>query len=182
MEKIGLDVDGVLRDVMHGINKVFKTHYPEHVIGEIAYNYDFPQIKMPLKDKMNIIFNEYPEEVFVKTKPYEGTIEHFNNLKCWAKKNKKKLVCATAQEPHLIAMTYLWLGKYNLTFDEIHIVKNKGGIGLDYLIDDAPKNYIDWLKNGNPEKNFFLMNRDWNQDVPATNRIKNISEITKFIF
>lgn len=181
MQKIGIDVDGVLRDLMTGINKVFKTHYPEHIVGEIATNYDFPHIKLPLKEKFDIIFEKYPEDIFFKTKPYPGTIEQFQRLKIWSQKNDMKLVCATSQEPSIVAMTYLWLGKYNLVFDELHITKDKGNLGLTYLIDDAPHNYENWVKNGNPEENFFLMNRDWNQDIKVTNRIFNLNDVIKLI-
>ena len=180
-KRIGIDVDGVLRNLMTGINKVFKTHYPEFIVGEIAYNYDFPHIKLPLKEKFDIIFNKYPEDIFFKTKPYPNTITQFQYLKRWAKKHNFKLVCATTQEPHLVGMTYLWLGKHNLVFDELHITSDKGALGLDYLIDDAPHNYDNWIKNGNPEENFFLMDRDWNKDVKSSRRIKEIGEITKFI-
>lgn len=181
-KRIGIDVDGVLRNLMTGINKVFKTHYPEYIVGEVAYNYDFPHIKLPLKEKFDIIFNKYPEDIFFKTKPYPGVIKQFHQLKKWAHENNMKLVCATSQESHLVAMTYLWLGKYNLVFDELHITKNKGSIGLDYLIDDdVSKNYRDWIREGNLEENFFLMDRDWNRELKVTNRIYRISDIIKII-
>ena len=146
MKKIGLDVDGVLRNLMDEINKVFKKHYPGHITDEPAYTYDFPHIKMPLSDKFNIIFNEYPEDVFLKAKPYPGAVMQFNCLKQWAKKKNIKIVCVTSQESHLISLTYLWLGKYNFTFDELYITKSKGSLGIDYLIDDdVSYNYINWV-------------------------------------
>ena len=181
MKKIGIDVDGVIRDVSRSINKVFKTHYSEYITNEVPYNYDFPHIKMPLSDKFNIIFNEYPEDVFLKAKPYPGAATQFNCLKQWAKKKNIKIVCVTSQENHLISLTYLWLGKYDFTFDELYITKDKGNIGLDYLIDDAPYNYENWLKNGNPEQNFFLIDRDWNREILATHRITHISEIVDIV-
>jgi uncharacterized HAD superfamily protein len=182
MIKVGVDVDGVLRNLMSGINNVFKNYYPEYIdVDKIPHNYDYPHIKMPLKDKFDIIFNEYPEDIFLKTKPYSGIIKQFEILKDWAQKNNIKLVCATSQESHLISMTYLWLGKYNFAFDELYITKDKGAIGLNYLIDDGPPNYYNWIQNGNPEENFFLMNRSWNKDVPATNRIKKIVDAIKII-
>ena len=81
MKKIGIDIDGVLRDVSFSINKVFKTYYPEYITNDPQYNYDFPHIRMPLKEKLNIIFNEYPEDVFLKAKPYLGAVSQFNFLK-----------------------------------------------------------------------------------------------------
>ena len=181
MEKIGLDVDGVLRNLMDEINKVFRRPYPEHITDEPAYTYDFPHIRMPLKDKFDIIFNKYPKDIFLKAKPYQNTISQFKLLKKWAAQNNMILACATSQEPHLIPFTFSWLGKYNLVFDEVYITKDKGNIGLDYLIDDAPYNYENWLKNGNPEQNFFLMSREWNQETKATNRIKELADIIKII-
>lgn len=181
MKKIGIDVDGVLRDVMQSINTVFETHYPEHIVGKIAYNYDFPHIKMPLKEKFNVIFNDYPEEIFLNSQPYPGAVEQFAFLKKWAKKNGFKLVCATNQEPHLIGLTYMWLAKHDFLFEELHIARKKEIIGLDYLIDDAPHNFEAWLKAGHPGENFFLMDRSWNQEVEASIRIKEIKEICSII-
>ena len=182
MKKIGIDIDGVLRDVSFSINKVFKTYYPEYITNDPQYNYDFPHIRMPLKEKLNIIFNEYPEDVFLKAKPYLGAVSQFNFLKKWGNSNNIKLVCVTNQETHLISLSYLWLGKYNFAFEELHITKNKSSIGLDYLIDDdVSKNYEDWINCGNPEKNFFLMDRDWNKEKKVTNRINKITDIIKLI-
>lgn len=181
MIKIGFDVDGVLRDNMAKVTEVFKLYYPHSVIGEVAYNYDFPHIQMSLKDKFNIIFNEFPKEIFLDALPYQGVCEDFLNLLSWADENNFKFACATTQEKHLITLTYSWLAKYNFSFEELYITNKKGEIGLDYLIDDAPYNYENWIKNGNPEENFFLMHRDWNHDVPATNRIRRISEIKNLI-
>ena len=178
--RIGIDVDGVLRNLMPNINKVFQTYYPSHVRGNVAYNWDFPQFDLPLKKKYEIIFNEYPEYIFLKSKPYSGVFDEFVQLKQWAKERRFKLVCATTQESHIVDMTYLWLGKWGFTFDELHITKDKSNIGLDYLIDDGPPNYDSWIKRGNKEENFFLVDRDWNQNVGASRRIKSIIDILKF--
>ena len=181
MKRLGVDIDGVLRNLIPEINKVFEKHYPEYVEGKVAYDYNFPHIKMPLKDKFNVIFNEYPKDVFLKSKPYAGIIEQFQELKSWCSNNNIRLICATSQELHLIGLTYSWLGKYNITFEEMHITKNKGAIGLDYIIDDAPHNFENWIKNGNPAENFFLMDRDWNKNEQVPNRIKRLTDIIQKI-
>lgn len=181
MERIGIDIDGVLRDIMPNINKVFQTHYPDCVVGEIAYNWDFPQFDMSMEKKYDIIFNEFPEDIFLHSNPYPDSKKRFDKLKLWAKNNNAKLICVTTQEPHLICMTYKWLGMHEFDFEEVHITRDKGGVGLDYLIDDAPHNYENWMSHGNKETNFFLVDRDWNQDVNSTRRIKNIDEILGFL-
>lgn len=181
MQKLGLDVDGVIRNLIPKINFVFDKYYPGKRIHNNVFNYNFPHIDMPLKDKLNIIFNKYPEEIFLKSKPYSGAVSEFKLLKKWAEENDFKLVCATSQENHLISMSHIWLGKYNFDFEEIHITKDKGNIGLDFLIDDSPSNHVNWAKNGNPEENFFLVDRSWNQEVVATNRIKSISEVIEIL-
>jgi len=182
MKKLGIDVDGVLRDLISEVNRVFKKHYPKYIIGSIAYNYDFPHINMPLEDKYDIIYNKYPEDIFLKAKPYPHTDFQLKTLRNWAQKNDIKLVISTSQEPHLIWMTYVWLGKYGFAFEELHVTKDKGSIGLKYLIDDSPHNYDNWVvKNGNLRENFFLMDRDWNQNISVRNRISNLSDIIKLI-
>lgn len=181
MIKIGIDVDGVLRNTIEKVNEVFKKHHPDSVIGDIAYNYNFPHINMPLEQKMSIIFNEYPKEIFLNAEPYKEAYDDFLNFISWADENNAKLVCATSQEKHLIGLTFSWLAKHNFPFEELHITSKKGEIGLDYLIDDSPHNFSEWVKNGNPEQNFILMDRDWNRKVEAPNRIKRISEAMEII-
>lgn len=52
---------------------------------------------------------------------------------------------------------------------------------IDFLIDDSPKNFERWIKAGRDIKRFILMDRDYNQDTMAINRIKHLSEAIETI-
>lgn len=181
MIRIGIDVDGVIRNMSDKTVQVFKKNFPELVECDLVYAYDFSNIKIPTKEKFDMIFNRFYKEIFYSSIPYPNAIEGVNVLKNWAKHNNAKIVCVTAQEQHLINLTYLWLGKYDVTFDELHIAKDKSNLALDYIIDDSPSVYNDWVKAGNLESHFFLMDRDWNKSVPATKRIGSIIEIVNYL-
>ena len=174
--KIGIDIDGVLRDMFGSYLRVIKKNYPDYLKSDICYSYDFSNIDLPYKKKLDILFNEFPKEIFLDSKPISGAIENYEILKNWAEENEHQLVCATSQEERLIHFTYSWLGKYNLNFKELYITNEKEKLPLDYLIDDSPENYKKWIKYGNAEEKFIIVDATYNQDIKATNRIFRLSE------
>ena len=61
------------------------------------------------------------------------------------------------------------------------ISNNKHTTGIDMLVDDSPKNYDKWVKAGMDEASFILFDRPYNQDCPATNRIKKLSDLINIL-
>lgn len=174
--KIGIDVDGVLRNIDVPIMDIFKKLYPEAVKSEVISGYDFPNIDLPLRTKRECIFDVCPKDVFLNSLPYNEAVEDFPIIVEWAKKNKIKLVCTSHQKPHLIKLTYQWLAKWNFVFEELHFDKEKQCLPIDFLVDDSPKNYYKWMDRRMIGK-FFMFDRDYNKDVNALVRINRLTDI-----
>ena len=52
-QRIGIDVDGVLRDFCHGLTHAIKTHYPEYIKDtEIPEHY----LKMNMMKQLNRVW------------------------------------------------------------------------------------------------------------------------------
>lgn len=172
--KIGVDVDGVLREMDKTMMKIFKRLHPASVKSDIVSGWDFPNVDLPQKRKMDIMFKHFPKEVFEHSPVFENAHKEFLKLKKWAEDNNAKLVCATTQDESLINHTLIWLGKHEFNFDEIYVTDKKHDLPIDFLIDDSPKNYDKWVKAGRKPINFLLMDRDYNKDVKAPTRVTSL--------
>jgi len=179
--RIGVDVDGVLRNITPTLMRLFKEHHPDAVKSDLIDGWDFPNVDLPLQTKMDFMFKRFPKEVFLYSKPFKDTQDEFKKLQKWADDNDGFLVCVTTQEDHLIGLTYMWLATHNILFKEIHISGNKHEKPIDYLIDDSPSNFSKWVGAGRKPEDFILFDATYNQDVDAPNRIEKISEAIKII-
>lgn len=179
--RVGVDVDGVLRNITPTVMELFKKHYPEAVKSDLVTGWDFPNVDLPHEKKMKVMFEEFPKEIFLLSKPFENARSEFKKLSDWADKENVELVCITTQEKELIFFTYLWLGTYKFTFSELLITGNKHERDIDYLIDDSPKNYTKWVNAKRIPENFILFDATYNQHINAPVRIKELSEAIKYV-
>ena len=176
LKRVGVDVDGVLRDITPVIMDLYKKHHPDKITREVVDGWDFPNINLPLNVKLDFMFKRFPKEIFLYSPPLKNTLKEFKKLKHWADSNSVLLVCVTSQEDHLIGLTYFWLAMNNILFKEIHIAHDKHNVDIDYLIDDSPQNYQKWVDSGRDTEAFVLFDATYNQDISAKSRIKELSE------
>ena len=87
------------------------------------------------------------------------------------------MVCVTKQNQENAHYTFTWLHNHGVYFPEYHITDQKYCLNLDYLVDDAPENYEQWVEHGNKEKNFFLRDASYNRYMDVSNRVTNFDEI-----
>jgi 5'(3')-deoxyribonucleotidase len=182
MEKkyvIAVDVDGVIRHMDHAFMEMVRKDHPESIKSEVHSAWDFPNIDLPTQKKKDIMFEEYPKEIFEDSPKYDNAYEDYLNLNRWAKNNNSRLVCATTQYPHLIHHTLIWLGKHKFNFNEIHVTREKHNLLIDFLIDDSPDNFEAWVKAGRHPSHFILVDRDWNKEVDAPTRVKSLGDAMK---
>ena len=177
--RIGVDVDGVQRDFTRAFMNVIRREYPKSIKSEIITGWDFDNVDLPLKLKMSLWEKKFSKEILYDAEPIQFALEDMKILKNWCKANNSQLICATYQSPQVMYLTTLWLKKYNLEFDEIHITENKQLLYLDYLIDDAPKMFTTWIKCGNSSEHFLLMDTSYNQMIKSPNRIYRIKDAIK---
>lgn len=179
--KIGVDVDGVLRNDVEKCMEIFRRIHPEAVKSDIVHGWDFPNVDITFERKLEILFTEYPLEIFEGSEPFENAIEGFNLLNNWLYENNGKIACVTHQQPELIHHTLIWLGKHKFNFPEIKVTGEKQKTDIDFLIDDAPHNFKNWVDAGRDPKRFILVDRDYNKDVPAPSRVSSVGESISII-
>lgn len=185
--KLGIDVDGVLRDFDSKAIEIFQRVYPEKINMEFinSYSYDFSGlIDVPKKELSKIWQETFCEEIYREAGLMPRVKEELKLLRDWCRKQKDvrySFAVATAQIPRNMSHTYYWLGKHNFNFTEIYCNNNKHSLNIDYLVDDSPINYEKWISSGKSESKFIMFDRPQNRLITATNRITKFSELIEIL-
>ena len=195
-QRIGIDVDGVLRDFCHGLVRAIKVHHPEYLkngydetavptmepeSGMVTDWYLENNFNCTKKDLQQIYWYDQAKWIMGNGKPFE---ENVRTLKNWIKHyNDIEWVCVTSQKEHARHYTLSWLGKHELNFDKVVFAKgrDKWQVDVDYLIDDSPKNYEYWKQGRQDDDDFILLDRPYNQKVKPKHRVSNLREAERII-
>ena len=184
--KIGIDVDGVLRDFCDAVTKVVKRDFPQYMKDDFTEIDDWRLancFNCNKEDLQSIYWHSHAEEIMGNANPMYGAIQKMYHLFDWAEKNGHSLVCITSQKPHARHHTLSWLGKYALNFDTIYFRRGfeKPDVQVDYLVDDSPNNFNYWIKKRGMQEGFILMDSPYNQHLKSNHRIKGLDEVQKII-
>ena len=188
MSRIGIDVDGVLRDFCNALVTVIKKHYPEYLkdefdetteptmepdSGMITDWYLENNFNCTKKDLQQIYWYDQAKWIMGNGRPFE---ENVRTLKYWIKHINKEWVCVTSQKEHARHYTLSWLGKHELNFDKVVFAKgrDKWQVDVDYLIDDSPTNYSYWKDGRQDDDGFILLDRPYNQKIKPKHRVFNL--------
>ena len=195
-QRIGIDVDGVLRDFCHGLIRAIKTYHPEYLkegydetavptmepeSGMVTDWYLENNFNCTKKDLQQIYWYDQAKWIMGNGKPFE---ENVRTLKNWIKHyNDIEWVCVTSQKEHARHYTLSWLGKHELNFDKVVFVKgcDKWQVDVDYLIDDSPANYNYWKDGRQDEDGFILLDRPYNQKIKPTHRVFDLRGAERII-
>ena len=190
-QRIGIDVDGVLRDFCQALVRAIKTYHPEYIkdeydetteptmepeSGMVTDWYLENNFNCTKKDLQQIYWYDQAKWIMGNGKPFE---ENVRTLKNWIKHyNDIEWVCITSQKEHAYHYTLSWLGKHEINFDRIVFAKGKDKwqVDVDYLIDDSPKNYEYWKQGRQDDDDFILLDRPYNQKVKPKHRVSNLRE------
>ncbi len=183
---IGIDVDGVLRNFCDALTRVIREYYPQYLPDDFVEikHWNFLNDFSCTRDDIKQIYRyDHVEEIMGNANPIYGAIEQMYDLVDWADKNKHSLVCVTSQKPDIRHHTLSWLGKYGLNFDTIYFIKGrfKWKIPVDYLIDDSPENFGNWVRGRGTDSGYILMDRPYNKNIKTKNRIYQIGDIVKHL-
>ena len=191
--RIGIDVDGVIRDFSSDLYTVIKEHYPEYIKSgsENVYSVEEVRKKMtnwdlennfnaPIEEIKRIYREEYAETILANGTPF---IDNINYLREQIKKDEYTFVCITSQDPICSHHTLTWLGKQELGFSSVVFKKGrkKWQVDVDYLIDDSPNNFQTWVSGRQMEDGFILMNRPWNEKIKSKYRVSSIKEAMELV-
>ena len=182
--RIGIDIDGVLRDFGVSFMAVMKKHYPETMLQDKITDWQFEKhFTLSKKELQEIYWDKYCDAVFLEAPPIPGAIEQMWDLFEWAKETDNTLVCISSQRPTGRHNSLHWIGKHGLGFEEVHFVKGryKWKKDVDWLVDDSPENWHAWKNGRGDDTGFILMDAVYNQNIKATNRIKKLKQVKDII-
>lgn len=153
----GLDVDGVLRDMVGSILRVYNSKFNTNVKREEFMHYDL-QKQFPHLPQANDYFfkGDVGRDVLLNALPIPGTLEAFNLLQ-----DMGKVYIITSQKGYdNVKYTLDWLWREGFKTDQICFLSNKSMIyGLDYFVDDNPIKF----KNCH-SRNGILIDMPYNRD------------------
>ena len=195
-QRVGIDVDGVLRDFCHGLVRAIKRFHPEYIkdeydetivptmepeSGMITDWYLENNFNCTKKELQQIYWYDQAKWIMGNGRPFE---ENVRTLKNWIKHyNDIEWVCVTSQKEHARHYTLSWLGKHELNFNKVVFTKgsDKWQVDVDYLIDDSPANYNYWKDGRQDEDGFILLDRPYNQKIKPTHRVSNLRGAERII-
>ncbi len=194
-QRIGIDVDGVLRDFCQALVRAIKTYHPEYIkdeydetteptmepeSGMVTDWYLENNFNCTKKELQQIYWYDQAKWIMGNGRPFE---ENVRTLKYWMKHINKEWVCITSQKEHARHYTLSWLGKHELNFDKVVFVKgsDKWQVDVDYLIDDSPANYNYWKDGRQDEDGFILLDRPYNQKIKPTHRVFDLRGAERII-
>ena len=186
MSRIGIDVDGVLRDFPQDLMRVVKEHYPQYInenSDKLLHWSLSDNFNCTKEDLQQIYWHDYADVIMGNGTPIYGAIKRMYDLFDWAEENGHTVCCITSQKPHARYHTLHWLGKYGLNFDTEYFRKGfeKWKVNVDYLVDDSPNNFKYWVKGRGTQEGFILVDALYNQEINSSYRVYNLDQVKNII-
>ena len=157
--RIGIDCDGVLRDLITCITDSVKETHPQHTDKILTpESWDWEQwlpFWTEAETEKYVFEDNYLDFFGPDCPPIQSSFEDWNKLRAWAIENGHKLILVSAQRDHCQEPTDAWLQRWGFVgWDEMYYTHDKWAIDVDVLIDDSPSK-LDKFKDrsvayGNP--------------------------------
>lgn len=162
--KFGLDVDGVLRNLIDGITFLYNLRFGKIITRKAFVQYDVQDVFPDIPNAAEYFFTGENAEILLRmSPPIAGAVDAYHLLA-----GVGTVYIITSQSTYdNISHTLHWLHKHNIDTDQICFVKDKSMItNLDYFIDDNPDKFI-----GCDAKHAALIDMPYNRDIDL-NKIK----------
>lgn len=157
--KIGLDIDGVLRDFSGMLDRVYSRSYPDHIVPEIG-GWDLHK-SYPIGDDIyRFAFEEHGDEIMSRADAYQGARWFVNEILG----RGHRVVLVTTQPENLRIPTLVWLLRNGLADLQICFLSDKSLARVDVLLDDHTKNLASVAE---AETLPVAFDRPWNTDWPG---------------
>ena len=185
--RIGIDVDGVLRDFTGNLTNHIKENHPEHADKILTPNSWQWNDWLPFwtdDETEKYVFEDNFIDLFgIDCPPIQSSVEDWPKLKRWAEDEGHELVLVSAQREQTKELTDLWLEHYGFDFKEKHYTHKKHLVDVDVLIDDSPSKLGRFKKqsinNGSP----IVFKQSWNQKSQKSKMsIDRLSDIIGKLF
>ena len=185
--RIGIDCDGVLRDLIPAIQDSVKQTHP-HLVKQMKEPNDWGwQSWLPFwtedETEKYVFEDNYLDFFGPECPPIKEAVEDWVDLKEWAAKYGHELILVSAQRPNCVEPTEEWLQRWGFVgFDEIHFEKKKHLVDVDVLIDDSPDKLRDFRKKSVKNGIAICYKQTWNKKCHTKySTIDRLSDITKLV-
>ena len=184
--RIGIDCDGVLRDLIPDIINKIKEVHPEHadkILTPNSWNWEDWLPFWTEDETEKYVFEDHFEELFgPKANVIPSSLEDWPKLKEWAKEKGHELVLVSAQRDNCKELTTQWLQRWGFDFDEMHYTHDKWSVDVDILIDDSPEKLKDFDEKSVNGGRAICMKQTWNKDCQKKyHSIDRLSDIMSLV-
>ena len=183
--RIGIDVDGVIRDFITAFKSVVGQEYPNAKIPESISTWKFEDDITDLsREEIKEIYKEkFCKQCFQEALPFSEAVPAFWTLEKWAEREGHELIIVTSQVPENRHYTLSWLGKYGLNFDTVYFRKgrDKWKVDVDYLVDDSPNNHRAWVYGRGMQEGIILVDAPYNQHINSSYRITSLDQVKDIV-
>lgn len=171
--RLGIDLDGVVHDFSTAFINAVKDTFNVALQPSTSWGSFSDQLKA--LDRMDIwefMWDERGLEVGV----FDGKIYHGAKEALTYLAGRTDLVLITARPSFARSKTYGWLARYDLPFDEVHVLHltPKSTVPVDVLVEDAEHNALEVA--GNSRATVLLYDRPWNQGLRAQGRVIRVKD------
>ena len=185
--RIGIDCDGVLRDLIPCITDSIKETHPEHtdkILEPNSWNWeDWLPFWSEERTEQYVFEENYLDFFGPECPPINEAVEDWNKLRAWAIENGHELILVSAQREHCKEPTDAWLDAYGFDFKEKHYTKEKWSVDVDVLIDDSPEKLDIFNDRSVAYGRPICMRQTWNQESQKKYMtIDRLSDITTRVF
>jgi len=156
MRRVGLDLDGVIRDFIGKLNKCYDRDFPGESRSEVVRTWGLEDSYSIGKAIYQYAFHDNAKEIYSEAEPYPLSI-HFAN---WLNDNYELHIITSQPNRFCFKGTSLWLLKHLPNIRNIHFTSLKYTVNVDLLIDDYHKNLEEFREHGGIS---VCIDRPWNQ-------------------
>ncbi len=169
--RVLIDLDGVVRNFIGGLLRVYRREFPDHEIKTI--NSRALETFFPIGQRIyDFIDRQFLDEILIDSPPYPGAVEA---MRRW--EGRFENVIVTAQPQRWRYPTFIWLGRFKIPTNEVHICYQKEKVDGVALLDDFVDNLEAFQATG---RLAVCMDQPWNQHWPGP-RVRSLNEFYKLV-
>lgn len=171
IRKVLIDIDGVLRDYMGYVYRLYKEHYPDHNFKKVK-TWSMAEY-FPIGDEIyKFVFDDHAEKITANAEPFPGAIEAIRE-----NMEEFDIAIVSAQNEKGMLGTMHWLASHKVPVKEYHFTFDKEKIDGDVLLDDGPHNLEAFADTG---RLAVACKQPWN-DVWTGPKVENVKEFFIYI-
>ena len=158
---IGMDLDGVVRNLFKRLAEVYKKYYPDHEVNPIEKwsSYHVAEY-FPIGEQIyKFWFKDHVEEIYLGAESYDGALELMKELY----KDSFLVIVSSQPNKRTEFLTEEWIKQYSVPHDhKPFFTPDKSLFAGDFILDDYTKHLEAVKQRGLTTPICF--NQPWNQD------------------